>query len=335
MKKLYGFGDFHFGDMYPWQLDVGEKMLAWVESLKIESKQDTEAILVGDVFDNAVNAGSCVAQIKRLADILSEKFRFVYIITGNHDRKLHKGRIQNSLEFLNSWPNIRVIENPEELTTENGFKCLCMPYTVDDGCGFVSDVYEKWAPEITMKNPDIIAGHWTKKSSDVPFTGGDFVDLDKYPKPKAYFLGHIHTRIDEDYLGSIWATKITEAFTDYPRAIKVLSFNGKVEEIQIPEFVKYKTVKYPEKIEQPDNDAVYIYTVENFNNLQAARVFYKGYYIKAVIKGTDFTKADNVEAANEDLISYSDMKKAFDDMIRESDMKVSRKLYKLVTDLLA
>ena len=127
MKKLYGFGDFHFGDMYPWQLDVGEHMLAWVDSLDVGPQQDAEAILAGDVFDNALNAGSCVAQIKKLADILSKKFRFIYILTGNHDRKKHKGKIQNSLEFLNSWSNIRVIENPEVVVTENGFTCLLMP----------------------------------------------------------------------------------------------------------------------------------------------------------------------------------------------------------------
>ena len=248
MKKIYGFGDFHFGDMYPWQLEVGEHMLTWVKSLNVGPQQDAEAILAGDVFDNALNAGSCVAQIKKLADILSEKFRFVYILTGNHDRKKHKGKIQNSLEFLNSWNNIRVIENPEVLVTENGFTCLFMPYTVDEGQGFVSDTYDKWAATVKHKNIDVIAGHWTKKSSDVPFAGGDFVDLDKYPKPVTYFLGHIHTRIDEDYLGSIWATKITESNTDYPRAVKVLDSDRKVTEIPIPEFVKYKTIRYPEKI---------------------------------------------------------------------------------------
>lgn len=334
MKKLYGFGDFHFGDMYPWQLDVGEHMLAWVDSLDVGSQQDAEAILAGDVFDNALNAGSCVAQIKKLADILSKKFRFIYILTGNHDRKKHKGKIQNSLEFLNSWSNIRVIENPEVVVTENGFTCLLMPYTVDEGQGFVSDTYDKWAATVKHKNIDVIAGHWTKKNSDVPFSGGDFVDLDKYPKPVTYFLGHIHTRLDEDYLGSIWATKITESNTDYPRAVKVLDSDRRVTEIPVPEFVKYKAIRYPEKITDPDDGLIYIYTVENFNNLQAAKVFYKGYNIKAVSKGTDFTKADSVESSDEDLISYTDMKKAFDDMIRESDIKVSRKLYKLVTNLL-
>lgn len=335
MKKLYGFGDFHFGDTYPWQLQVGDRVLAWVESLEVGPAEDAEAILVGDVFDNAVNAGSCIAQIKRLADILSRKFRFIYILTGNHDRKLHKGKIQNSLEFLNSWANIRVIESPEELVTENGFICLFMPYIVNDGHGFVSDVYDKWASSVKNKNIDVLAGHWTKKSSDVPFTGGDFVDLDKYPKPKTYFLGHIHTRLDEDYLGSIWATKVTESSTDYPRAVKVLDSDRRVTEILVPEFVKYKTIRYPEKITDNDSDLIHIYTVENFNNLQAAKVFYKGFNIKAVSKGTDFTRADNVESSDEDFISYTDMKKAFDDMIRESDIKVSRKLYKLVTNLLS
>ena len=334
MKKIYGFGDFHFGDMYPWQLEVGEHMLTWVKSLNVGPQQDAEAILAGDVFDNALNAGSCVAQIKKLADILSGKFRFIYILTGNHDRKKHKGKIQNSLEFLNSWNNIRVIENPEVLVTENGFTCLLMPYTVDEGQGFVSDTYDQWATTVKHKNIDVIAGHWTKKSSDVLFSGGDFVDLGKYPKPVTYFLGHIHTRIDEDYLGSIWATKITESSTDYPRAVKVLDSDRKVTEVPVPEFVKYKTIRYPEKIVDPDDGHIYIYTVENFNNLQAAKVFYKGFNIKAVSKGTDFTKADSIESSDEDLISYKDMKKAFDDMIRESDIKVSRKLYKLVTNLL-
>lgn len=331
MKKICGFGDAHFGDIQPWQLQAGDLFLDWLEKIDFGRYEETEAVFVGDIADSSVNAGRCTDQIVKLANILSKKFNTTYIVTGNHDKKKHKDIVQNAIKMMDQWENIHVIEDPTQLTTPLGFNCLLMPYTYSR---YVSETYADWAATIKDKQVDIIAGHWTKADSDVAFTGTDFVDLSVYPPAKEYFIGHIHTRIDEQYTGSLWATKISEVKTPFPRGIKCLDETGAKSLIKLPKFVQFNEVNYPEKIKDSKDSFIHIYTVTNCNNLTAAKAFYKENYIRAVVRNTDFSNQETIQSDQNDLQVFKSMKDAFDSWIKESDVTVSRKLYKLVESLI-
>src|SRR5574344_859423 len=154
-------GDCHFGDTCEWSLSTGEKFLSWLEHQNFGNKDDNEIILTGDITDRDTNAGSCISQVTRMADYLSNNFKHVYVLTGNHDKKLHRKTVQNSIEFLQNWPNISVIEEPVKLTTENGFKCLLLPFMeVKDMT--LHEYYNNLPKSLTNEKVDIIAGHWNK-----------------------------------------------------------------------------------------------------------------------------------------------------------------------------
>lgn len=329
MKKIYGFGDGHFGDIQPWQLCAGNLFLNWLKETDFGNFEESEAVFVGDIADSAVNAGECTDQIVMLSNILSKKFSNTYIVTGNHDKKKHKDIIQNAIKLMGQWQNIHVIEDPTQLTTPLGFNCLFMPYTYSR---YVSETYADWAKTIKDKQVDIISGHWTKADSDVAFTGTDFVDLSVYPEAKEYFIGHIHTRIDEQYTGSLWATKISEVKTPYPRGIKFLDENRNTGLIELPNFVQFDYVDYPNPIVKPADNYIHVYTVHNCNNLTAAKAFYKDNYVRAVVRTTDFSKQETMQSDN-GIQVFSSTREALDAWIKESGVTVSRKLYKLLTSL--
>lgn len=331
MKSILGFGDIHFGDTSEWTLDVGENFLKWLREYDFGNKDDLEAVFVGDVNDRDTNAGSCIKQDTELADILSEKFKHIYILTGNHDKKLHKNVEQNSLDFLKTWKSISVIEKPELLTTENGFKCLLLPYMRTES-QTLHDYYNDLPKELTSSEVDIIAGHWNKvKPGDIWMDDG--VDINKLPKAKDYFIGHVHTRDDKDYTGSIWPNKVSEQESNYKRAVKVLHDDSSKDEIILPEFLHYDEIDYPNKINSPSDSAIHVYTVKKCNNLSLAKAFYKENYVRAVEKTDDMTTDIDLKSEDKTFLFKSN-KEAFDSMIKDTDIKVSRQLYQYVSTLL-
>lgn len=333
MSKIYAFGDVHFGDTYEWGLEIGKRFLDYIKTVDFGNKNEIEAILVGDLSDKDKNAGDTVDQISEFGQILSQKFNHIYITTGNHEKKTTRhNKVQNAIKFLeNRYDNITVYEEPIITTTKNGFKCCFLPYLGKDDNQCSEQINEWLSNNKDKDNIDIIAGHFFVKG-DLPGDSG--VDFNLLPKSNLYAIGHIHTRLQEYYLGSIWPNKITEVDTKYKRCIRSLNEKKIVEDIEIPEFVKYEEITYPNAITNDLKDKTYIYTVNNCNNILLAKNFYKGNYVRAVVKQDDIKSEIDISADNNQIFLYTNNKEALDAMIKETEIKVSDKLYDYCQSLL-
>lgn len=328
--QIYSFGDVHFGDTYEWGLEIGQRFLKYIKTVDFGNKDEIEAILVGDLSDKDKNAGEAVDQISEFGQILSEKFKHVYIVTGNHDKKTTRhNKVQNAIKFLgNRYDNVTVYEDPCYVKTSNGFDCCFLPYIGKDDSQ-CNEQLNEWLTN-NKGEADITAGHFFV-NGDLPGIG---VDFNLLPKSKLYAIGHIHTRLQEYYLGSIWPNKITEVETKYARAIRALDDKGNISEITIPEFVVYEEVTYPDKIVRVRDNLTHIYTVNNCNNILLAKNYYKGNYVRAVIRQDELSSEIDIKADDKQIFLYKNDKEAFDAMIKETGIKVSDTLYKYCEELM-
>jgi hypothetical protein len=164
-------------------------------------------------------------------------------------------------------------------------------------------------------------------------------------------LGHIHTRINDHYLGSIAPFKVSEDDTRphiKQRAVWVLSKEGEdvmKSEIPLPDFCKYRFVTYPESLPRVD-EPVTVWTVDNCDLLSVAQNHYeklseklnlnKPLYIRGVsskLKQEDYNKVDTQSADLTEFQqkSYSDI---YSDWKKESQIRLSRSVDKRIKDLL-
>lgn len=127
MSKVLCFGDVHFSSINAWNYKAGEYFIDWFEHENFGNKDDIEMIFVGDIAERDVNPGNVVDQMWRLFASASSKAKAVYVVCGNHDKKLYHDIEQHSLKFLTNLPNVHVFEKETELVTENGYNVLVLP----------------------------------------------------------------------------------------------------------------------------------------------------------------------------------------------------------------
>jgi DNA repair exonuclease SbcCD nuclease subunit len=335
MKKLFGIGDIHFNSSNPFQYKAGALFLKWFYEQDFGDKEDNEVIFVGDITEKDTNPGGTINQAYNLIQIAREKFKRIYILLGNHDLAKTPDNPQHSLMFLDNINEVSIIQNPIAFATENGFKVLALPFirSIEKP---LDEVYSELEDTIINRTYDVVAGHWHEAGS-VPFLEGG-VDTSKM-KTDHWFLGHIHTRYNNKYLGSVKPNNIAEEETPLPRVIKYISRIGVGDadnevEIEIPKFLTYKTATYPEELPPQKNDIVEVYTIEECQSLQQAKNLYEGYFIKGVVRPKHKNVQGNVQTEANDLVVYTDYKQAFNDMIKENDVKLDRKLFNYVSTLL-
>jgi DNA repair exonuclease SbcCD nuclease subunit len=322
--KICVLGDIHFRSDGHWS-EIAEKFLGWFEGVNL----DGTLIQLGDVTDKDMNPGNTVEYVYRFAELCQKKFLKTYVLVGNHDRKLYKGREQYSVKFLNRIEGLEVVDRPRVETIE-GLKTLMLPFIRPRGLSCEEYYETKLDPEF-YEEVDLLVGHVAAKEKGAMYGG---VDLAKF-KPKQIALGHIHSRplhisYREAYTGSIAPFKINEDLPgDLPRVVKVFE-NSQTSEIEIPKFVSYDEVTYPEKISPPTDDLIHIYTVKECKNLFKAKAFYEGHHIRAVEKKA---KIVEVEVGERGKV-FETKREAFSSMIKDSKMRVSRPVYKYVLDLL-
>lgn len=319
---LYVFGDLHLSAMNPWSYDVGEKFISWFNKWCSNLKDDEKYILwLGDITEQDVNPGDVIDQEFRIFKKCSETFIKTYVLMGNHDLKLYKQKAQHSLKFLRNIKNVHIIEQPEEFKVCNT-KIRALPFMRIDGQSLV-DYYSNMEFEDYV---DLVVGHWNKDSKKEMFRG---VDVSKM-KTRMFCLGHIHTRIDKDYTGSIFPNKVNEVGE---RVYKVFQ-NGVLKyEERFPEFLKYDIIKYPNDTPTIIDDAVHVYEIEGVKSFQAAVQHYPGIYIKGV-KNIKIDKEQITSYKSSDVFLYESNLQAYNDWLKETRYPVSRKTSVIINSLL-
>lgn len=336
MKKFYEFGDIHFSSINPWSQLVGDKFIDWFDKTDFGDKDDIEIGFAGDIAERDVNPGKVVDQIDRLFNIASNKFKHVYVTVGNHDKKLYHDVEQHSLYFLENKKNVTVVDKMQELKSQNGFDILFMPHQRFDNIE-LTDYYNALPDTVYNKSYDIVFGHWAIKNEK----GLDYmkkgVDITKFKDVKSFAIGHVHLRVMPEYLGSIWPNSTVEYDTNRPHGYKVLDEDRKESFVEFPEFLAYKEINLGDSV--TDNpDTVTVYTVKNCNSMLEAVSKYPNLYIKDIERPQSSTSdlelsTDTVKSV---AIGYiNDIPKAFDDMIKETNMTIGRPVYSLCKKLLS
>lgn len=342
MSKVICFGDVHFSSINTWNYKAGEHFIKWFEQENFGNKDEIEMIFVGDIAERDVNPGNVVDQMWRLFESASHKAKSVYVVCGNHDKKLYHDIEQHSLKFLTNLPNVHVFEKETELVTENGYKVLVLPWQAKSSEGItLHDYYNKLSENYKDKTYDIITGHWNIRETTGPAWAQDGVDLMNL-HAKCYAIGHIHLRIRDEYIGSIFPNSIAEQNDSYPRGYKIYE-NGQESFKLMPRFLKYVTLKLGDELPNEDTNCSYAYIITNCNTEVEAKEKYPDVCIKGIERvptrittNTQVcTDGDAVDLSQFSNTYISDLPKAFAEMIKESGITVSRSTYSLVNSVIS
>lgn len=332
--SLYILGDIHFSASRPWRLPLGDAFLTWLRDLSYIDSERDELLILGDLSDDAVNPGKVVRQLETLASICSEKFKATWILKGNHDEKLYKGSPQLSFEFLGLKNSFSILETPAEVVDLCGLKTLSLPfYNYRTDLPSLWEYYAALPEDISSQSFDLIIGHFANTSAAVFESQVNLT----YLKSQLIALGHVHTRVSQDYLGSVFPCKISENSSPLPRAMwKVDKRGSKVvkEEILLPTFCEYKFATYPAPLPATSPNIVTIWTIANCEVEAIAKAHYPDAFIRGV--ASDFTrKTDKGVVASDSDFHIKDYCELFNNWIKESKANVSRPAAKLVKQLLS
>lgn len=283
---LCAIGDLHLSDNRPWSYDVSRTIVKYIIDSP-HNNPDNELVLLGDITESASMSGLLYDLLLNM--FLALKYKTVYVLVGNHDKKPNKqGKLTLSYRFLmnrnikkiftNS--DIRVIDTAQIIEIE-GMKCLMLPYIFNDS-GLDFSYYEHLPSELNQKY-DILFGHFSD-TSQMEFTGKG-VDI-SYIKRAYTCLGHQHNPSD-NYIGSVVPNSISEASKS--RSIQLFTFGDKgptrIME-PLPIISDYYTATFPKPL--PTVEAsIPIWTVTNCASPEIAIEHYGPMYItKCVYKPT-------------------------------------------------
>lgn len=326
MKDLF-FGDIHFSAQNPWNYEAGECFIQWFCN-EFKNRQDSRCWFLGDLSDKDQNPGDVVDQLYRLINFASNNFSSVYLLMGNHDLKLYRGRLQHALKFLRNLPNVEVIETVVQYNfPEDDKTILALPHQRVEG-KTIESYYNTFDFSIYSKS-DIAIGHWAIKDDNSFYKGG--VDLSHIPADKV-ICGHIHIRPRQEYTGSIWPCNVGEVTCKYPRCYKTFLDDKTLIETPLPEFLVYNDVNFPDDIKAVDNNAVNVYTVSNISNLNEAKAHYKDYYIRGIVR-PKAVETDEVQES--EFVVYENNLKALDAMMKETKLVISRQAFRILAGLLS
>jgi len=324
-------GDLHFrSDL--WWSDVAEKFLSWFEKAPLTGS----LIQLGDITDKDVNPGDTLDLVYRFSEICVGKFDRTYLLVGNHDRKLYKGREQYSFKFLDRMPNVTVIDQPK-IYEMDGCKVGMIPFVRPRGMT-IDEYYEtSLHPSFYSTEFDLLVGHLGIREKGAHYGG---IDVSKF-KFHHMALGHIHSRSQysahgDKYVGSVAPFKVNEEVPgDLPRIVRVYSLDsGSVVEegpIEIPRFMTYDYVRFPDEIPPNKSSLIRVFTVGDCKNIFKARAHYPDHHVRAVEKRK---KVETEITVGEKGKVFLTKKEALSSMIRETGLKISRPVHKYVIDLL-
>lgn len=320
---LYIFGDLHLSAMNSWNYTVCEKFIDWFKKWAEELQDNNAEILwLGDITEKDVNPGDVIDQEYRIFDLCSKHFNKTYILMGNHDLKLYRQKAQHSLKFLRNLENIIIIESPTVINSCNT-SVRCLPHVRVQGQS-LSDYYTNMKFDSDV---DLTVGHWNFFDAKRPYEGG--VKLDNM-RSKMLCLGHIHTRVDPIYTGSIFPNKVSE---EGERVYKVFD-NGKlIKEELLPTFLKYETLEYPNKAPIYRDGITRVFTITGISNLTAAKAFYKDLNIRAV-EAKKIDKDQTSSYTSEEVFLYRDNLQAYNDWLKETKYPISRRASAMIAELL-
>lgn len=185
MSKIAIFSDIHLGlrkDSEDW-FKYSEK---WIDYFIENNKNIDTVFFLGDWFHYWTNINVMTLKVgSLLMKKLSNNFKNVYVIVGNHDCYLKDSSIIHSLEPFKQWNNINIIDTTTELVIDDK-KILMVP----------------WNGEIFNKKYDYIFGHFEiinfyfnkNKICENGTQSKELLNRSKY-----IFSGHFHMMHEKEF----------------------------------------------------------------------------------------------------------------------------------------
>ena len=257
--KLIVVGDIHLQDKEP-KKSQGSDFLNWLFSQDFNNPTNS-LLMLGDLCE----VGSPYELYAIYVDYLvnRSKFKTVYIMNGNHD-----GFSQSTvLSLFAPLKNVEVITEWKILKFYN-CNLIMLPHFNHEGTDKISmvELYSNLYKTVTEEF-DYGFGHIEDQTQHF---SKKYPDTSKL-KVKQWMNGHVHTATIQNggnYLGSATLNSSTESGNTKYLAI----IDGETKEYElkeIPKFMEYYTVEYPNKL--PKIDTKYgIFTVKNVLDKQSA-----------------------------------------------------------------
>ena len=249
--KVTVFGDIHYGNKGNSNIfndDCDEYLNFLIDESK---KQDIDTcIFLGDWFHsrNSVNIGTLKAGINGIRK-LSQAFKKVVLILGNHDLYYRDSLKTHSLEWVKEFPNVQLIDT---ITTDGDFTYV--PWIVGD-----------MKKDVAKINTPFVFGHFELPgfllNSMVKMPDIGQVSGETFNKNIQYvFSGHFHKRQQQitksgteiHYVGNAFPHNYSDA-NDLSRGFCILDTSGEVEYINWQDCPRYITISLSELLNDPFN----------------------------------------------------------------------------------
>lgn len=286
MENLIVIGDLHLKPKEPYYSQFKD-FVDWYINSKY-NKECNDLLLLGDLTESV---DSSTELLSMFVDLFLNKIknRTIKILQGNHDASI----MTSILSLFKPIKNIHIIEEIADLNME-GLSCLLLPfYYVSKNEDKLSkeEFYSNLPQSYYEKDYDYILHHVEDQSEHF---SDKFCDLSKL-KTKHYLCGHIHTcniQSGGHYLGApILNSKNEAGKTPY---IAEISYETKQYNlIEVPKFVEYYDVTYPNDLPKKLDTKYGIFTVKesiekaetiNYYSKQASKLGYTFYHNKVISK---------------------------------------------------
>jgi len=278
--QLVNIGDFHLQDNYLWSHELCENMISYLISAPYNTPENT-AILLGDLTENQLNSGAVYEYLTRLFKGL--RFKKIIIVVGNHDIRKRSGKETVPYDFLRDDPRVYIASTPAEVLDIEGFKCLMLPHFLPTQARpSVNKYYSSLSGDY-----DFIFGHVADETVTI-IPEGQRADLSKLNGIKV--LGHIHSRVSDHYIGSLYAGNIKEV--DDTRAVWLFDSNKVKTEVPLPIFVEYVNQTYPDPLLRTKAMTT-VYTFYGADE-GSIREKYGDIYIRRIIRNLDSNLKTNL-----------------------------------------
>lgn len=244
------------------------KYTRWVISNPKLNNEETGYFSLGDMSETSnPNPRDTSLMFNYLLNLKSPK---KFILAGNHDYNRDKNTY--SFDPLLELSDVEAFKKPTELELGN-CKFKILPHFYDNIYQDLKSMKEEY--EGYTGDYDFIFTHIADETQD--FGGGHGIDISKLKGTR--LQGHIHTG-GKGYVTSPLPHKSSEVL-DHRYLYKINLETKEVEEIEIPKFMTYESVKYPEPVDfsKLDCDLVNL-EIRDYVNKEEAYNFYKEQFEK-------------------------------------------------------
>lgn len=252
--KLIVVGDIHLQNREPKESQCLD-FLEWFFSQDFNNENNS-LLLLGDLCE--INSPYELYEVYVDYFVNRSKFEQIFILQGNHDC----ANISTVLSLFRPLPKVKVITEWKTIDFYNT-KILTLPFYHHEGITSkepMTECYSNLYKTVTEEF-DYCCGHIEDETNH--FSSKKFCDLSQL-KVKHFLHGHIHTPNIQNgghYLGSATLNSVSEK--DDTKYIAVIDGKTKEFELQeIPRFLGYYTVEYPNKLEKPKTPYA-IFTIKN------------------------------------------------------------------------